>query len=170
MFCAESGRSMELSIGLQTQRRRDGMRGRMMSACFLANKTLQNGLDKYTWQAYHNDNKTCQGDVNMEKEEILEKSRNENKGSDERELSVLASSGKTAAQVGMLACCLAALLQVIFNHHVSFESWMIYFSILGTIFTVKYLKLRRRHELLLAILYDGLFVFFAVLFVIGLIG
>jgi hypothetical protein len=106
----------------------------------------------------------------MKKEEILEKSRNENKGSDELELSVLASSGKLAAQIGMLVCCLVAVLQVIFKNTINFESWMIYFSILGTMFTMKYLKLRRRHELLLAILYDGLFVFFTVLFVIRLIG
>ena len=106
----------------------------------------------------------------MNKEEILEKSRNENKGSDELELSVLAASGKLAAQIGMLACCLVALLQVIFTDTISFESWMIYFSILGTMFTVKYLKLHRRHELLLAILYDALFVFFTVFFVIRLIG
>ena len=47
---------------------------------------------------------------------------------------------------------------------------MIYFSILGTLFTVKYVKLHKKHELLLAILFSALFVFFTVLFVHRLVG
>ena len=106
----------------------------------------------------------------MQKEEILEKSRRENKGSAEMELFTLAAAGKLAAQIGMLVCCLVAILQVIFTDAISFESWMIYFSILGTLFTVKYVKLHRKHELLLAILYVGLFVFFTVMFLVRLVG
>ncbi len=106
----------------------------------------------------------------MKKEEILEKSRSENKGPDEMELFTLAAAGKIAAQVGMLICCLVAVLQVIFTGRISFESWMIYFAIIGTIFTVKYVKLRRKHELLLAILFIALFIFFTVMFVIRLVG
>ena len=89
----------------------------------------------------------------MNREEILEKSRRENKGTDEMELIVLNSA-----------------LQVSFTDSMSYESWMIYFSILGTLFTVKYIKLHKRHELLLAILFSGLFVFFTVLFVRRLAG
>ena len=110
------------------------------------------------------------GGILMQKDEILKKSRMENKNMDEREMSVLASAGKLAARVGMLMCCVIAVLEVLFTDRINYASWMIYFSILGTIFTMKYLKLHRRHELLLAILYDGLFVFFTVMFVIRLIG
>jgi len=38
----------------------------------------------------------------MQKDEILKKSRMENKNTDEREMSVLASASKLAARVGML--------------------------------------------------------------------
>ena len=106
----------------------------------------------------------------MKKEEILEKSRQENKGTDEMELAVLGLAGKRAAQIGMLVCCAVAVLQVAFTDSISFESWMIYFSILGTIFTVKYVKLYRKHELLLAVLFIILFVFFTVLFLRRLVG
>lgn len=106
----------------------------------------------------------------MDKDEILKKSRDENRGADERELAALALSGKLAAQVGMLVCCAVAVLQVLFTGSISFESWMIYFSILATIFTAKYVKLRRKHELLLALLYGALFVFFTALFVVRLAG
>ncbi len=106
----------------------------------------------------------------MNRDEILEKSRRENKGTDEMELIGLNSAGKLAAQIGMLICCAVAVLQVAFTDSMSYESWMIYFSILGTLFTVKYIKLHKRHELLLAILFSGLFVFFTVLFVRRLAG
>ena len=106
----------------------------------------------------------------MNREEILEKSRRENKGTDEMELIVLNSAGKLAAQIGMLICCAVAVLQATFTDSTSYESWMIYFSILGTLFTVKYSILRKKHELLLAILFSALFVFFTVLFVHRLVG
>lgn len=106
----------------------------------------------------------------MNREEILEKSRRENKGTDEMELIVLNLAGKLAAQIGMLICCVVAVLQVSFTDSMSYESWMIYFSILGMLFTVKYVKLHKKHELLLAILFSALFVFFTVLFVHRLVG
>ena len=106
----------------------------------------------------------------MNREEILEKSRRENEGTDEMELVVLNLAGKLAAQIGIVICCIVAVLQAAFTDSTSYESWMIYFSILGTLFTVKYSILRKKHELLLAILYSALFVFFTVLFVHRLVG
>ncbi|MEA4912925.1 MAG: DUF6442 family protein [Oscillospiraceae bacterium] len=106
----------------------------------------------------------------MEKEDILEKSRSENKGADELELSVMAAAGKLAAKISMTVCCLIAVLQVIFTDSISYESWMIYFSILGTMFIVKYIKLHKKHELALSILYSAMFIFFTVLFAIRLVG
>ena len=106
----------------------------------------------------------------MNREEILEKSRQENKGTDEMELIILNSAGKPAAQTGMLVCCAVAVLQVAFTDSMSYESWMIYFSILGTLFTVKFIKLHKKHELLLAVLFSASFVFFTVLFVHRLVG
>ena len=106
----------------------------------------------------------------MNGEEILEKSRQENKGTDEMELIVLNSAGKPAAQTVMLVCCAVAVLQVAFTDSMIYESWMIYFSILGTLFTVKFIKLHKKHELLLAVLFSASFVFFTVLFVHRLVG
>ena len=106
----------------------------------------------------------------MNKDDILEKSRRENKGPDEMEQYAMAAAGKVAAKVGMLVCCIAAILQVIFTGAVSFESWMIYFGILSATFIVKYAKLHSKHELWVAVLYTVLFIMFAVLFVIRLVG
>ena len=105
----------------------------------------------------------------MNKDDILEKSRRENKGPDEMEQYVMAAAGKIAAKVGMLVCCVVAILQVIFTDAISFESWMI-FSILAATFIVKYVKLHSKHELWVAVLYTVLFIMFAVLFLIRLVG
>lgn len=106
----------------------------------------------------------------MQKEEMLEKSRNDNNGMDEMEYAVLATAGKIASQIGMLVCSIVAVLQVIFTDTISFEGWMIYFSILSATFSVKYIKLHRRHELVWAIVYGVLFIFFTVMFIRRLIG
>ena len=101
----------------------------------------------------------------MNRAEILAKSRRENQGTDAWESEVMAQAGKIAARVGMLLCCLAAVLEVVITGNVSMGSWMIYFGILTTVFVVKYVKMRRKHELALTILYGGLFVMFLALFI-----
>lgn len=136
---------------------------------FLLRK-LDKSIDKNTWHYYNNTNKTWQGGFTMNKDDILEKSRRENKGPDEMEQYVMAAAGKIAAKVGMLVCCIVAILQVIFTDAISFESWMIYFSILATTFLVKYIKLHSKHELWVAVLYTVLFIMFAVLFILRLVG
>ena len=106
----------------------------------------------------------------MNKDDILEKSRRENTGPDEMEQYVMAAAGKIASKVGMLVCCIVVILQVVFTGAISFESWMIYFSILATTFLVKYWKLRSKHELWVAVFYTMLFIMFAVLFILSLVG
>ena len=66
----------------------------------------------------------------MNKEEILARSRNENKGMDIIELQSLEKASRIAAQVGMLLCCFVAVMEVAVTGQVSMESWLIYFGIL----------------------------------------
>jgi len=106
----------------------------------------------------------------MDREEILEKSRRENRGIDEAETRVLEKAGKLAAQVGMTLCCVISVLEVIFTEKISLSSWTIYFSILGTTFLIKYIRLRKKHELLLAIFYLCLCAAFLTLYLLRLTG
>lgn len=101
----------------------------------------------------------------MNREEILLKSRQENNGADAWEAEAMAQAGRIAGHVGMLLCSLAALLEAVITGNVSMDSWMIYFGILTATFTVKYVKMRRKHELALTILYGGMFVLFLALFI-----
>lgn len=106
----------------------------------------------------------------MNREDILARSRAENRGMDEYERSVLEKAGRLAMRAGLLACCITAVLEVWLTERVSAVSWTIYFCILSTSFWVKYRCLRRRHELAVAVLYTAIGVFFAVLFLLGVMG
>ncbi|MBD5155858.1 MAG: hypothetical protein HDT15_12560 [Oscillibacter sp.] len=101
----------------------------------------------------------------MNKDDILAKSRAENQGSDEFEKQVLEKAGKLSSQVGLMVCCFIALFSVIRTGRVNNGCWVIYFSISATLFWTKYIHLRKRHELMMAVistlvglLFLGLFV------------
>lgn len=97
----------------------------------------------------------------MNKEEILAKSRAENKGTDEREKLVLIKAGQIAFTVGGVMCMLIALFNSILSMvdhggtradpKLNTMLWSIYLSMLGSLFLYKYIKLKKKHELFLAI-------------------
>lgn len=101
----------------------------------------------------------------MNKDDILAKSRAENSGNDEYERQVLEKAGKLAAQAGMLACCIIAMTSVWVTERVNSACWIIYFSIYATLFWAKYRHLKRRHELMLAIVSTAAGLLFAGLFI-----
>lgn len=101
----------------------------------------------------------------MDKDDILAKSRAENRGGGEYEKQVLGQAGKLAAQVGLVACCIVAAVSVAVTGRVNNACWVIYFSIHATLFWTKWRHLKVRHELLLAVvstvvglLFLGLFI------------
>ena len=100
----------------------------------------------------------------MKKEDILARSRVENRGSDEYEKQVLEQAGKRAAQAGMLACCAIAAISVIVTGRPNNGCWVIYFSIHATLFWTKYRRLHNRHELVLAVISTAVGLLFAGLF------
>ena len=98
----------------------------------------------------------------MNKEEILERSRAENKGTDDREKQVLIKAGQIAFTVGGVMCMLIALFNSILSMvdhggtradpKLNTMLWSIYLSMLGSLFLYKYIKLKKKHELFLAII------------------
>jgi len=95
----------------------------------------------------------------MNKEEILAKSRKENRGTDEQEQQVLANAGRIAFIAGVVICMLIALLDTVLwiiddsLHDVKLVlcSWGVYLLMSGVSFLYKYVKLRRVHELVNAV-------------------
>ena len=106
----------------------------------------------------------------MEREEILEMSRRENKNRDFAELDVLFQAGNIAGRVGAGVCCLLSLVSHWIAGVVLYSPWVIYFSILGTHSLAKYARLRRGTDLALAVVYFLLCGLALVLFVLRLAG
>ena len=86
----------------------------------------------------------------MEKEDILEISRREHQNRDLAELEASVQAGNLAGRA---------------VHTVLLGPWVIYFSILGTHALVKFLKLKRKTDLVLTVLYLVMFLLFLVFFI-----
>ena len=89
----------------------------------------------------------------MDKDEILERSRKENKDRDFVEAEVLSNVSAIALSVGVILCSLLSALHLIFKETVDCGAWTVMFSILSAVMLVKFAKLRRRHELVVGLLY-----------------
>lgn len=105
----------------------------------------------------------------MNREEILERSRKENKNQDEMEKDALAKAGQRACAIGGLVCMVIILLETIFAESVNVSTWAVYLSMTGTMLLVKYLRLKKKHELIFAVIQLILAAVFFVMYVIRLV-
>ncbi len=107
----------------------------------------------------------------MDKEAILEKSRMENKGRDERDREALATAGQRAYAVGGLVCMAIVLINRIFGQDSSpatWAAWTVYFAMAAVLFLVKYQKLKKTHELIFGVLFTIFGILFLVLYIYNL--
>ena len=89
----------------------------------------------------------------MDKDEILERSRKEHKDRDFVEMEALSNVSAIALSVGVILCALLSALHLIFKGIVDCGAWTVMFGIMSTGMLAKYAKLRRRHELVVGLLY-----------------
>ncbi len=106
----------------------------------------------------------------MNRDEILEASRKENKSKDLAELEVSYHAGTIAGRVGATVCCLISVIFVWITDTMPYSPWIIYFSILGTNSLVKYLKIKRKSDLVLTILFLSMGILGLVFFILRLAG
>ena len=109
----------------------------------------------------------------MTKEEILEQSRKENNNKDTYDLEVQKTAATTAYFSSLGLCTFVSILNWIFTKKVSVQCWMIFFGMLSVAFFVKFAKMKKLHELFVAIGYLAIFAALTVVFILelkGLIG
>ncbi len=104
----------------------------------------------------------------MNKEEILERSRKENKNKDIVEQEATLKACRVAYIVGPIVCVVLCFIQLAFIRTINWGCWVVNFSILGTVFLVKYIKLRKNHELIITIFYFTICIFFFIGFIMAL--
>lgn len=100
----------------------------------------------------------------MDKDEILAKSREENKNRDFVDMEAGHKGNEAAFTVGVLLCSLLSTLHAIFRDSVDFGVWTVMFGMMAAIMLTKFIRLKKRHELLLALGYAALSVFFFALY------
>ncbi len=86
----------------------------------------------------------------MDKEEILKASRKENGNKDLAEMEVVYKAGSYAARVGALVCCVISLLSSVIANMLLYSPWVIYFSMMGTQWLIRFLKLKKKSDLVIA--------------------
>ena len=106
----------------------------------------------------------------MTKEEILEKSRSDNAGKDIEDLEVQKTAAKVAYFSSFGLCALISILSWIFTRQIKVECWIVFFGMVCVAFFVKFIKLKKLHELFVALGYLLIFVALLVLFILQLSG
>ena len=89
----------------------------------------------------------------MTREDILEKSRAENRNQDVYEKEILKTAGNAGAVAAIILASLFFAIQIFMGGGTNYALYAIVFVIWATTFTVKAIRLRRRHEILFATLY-----------------
>ena len=105
----------------------------------------------------------------MNKEKILESSRRENKNRDLAEMEVTAQAGHIAGRVGAAGCVVLPLIFRSFTKTCFLRPGVVYFSILTTHTLVRYTKLKRKSDLILAILCLAMCLTFLAFFILRLV-
>ena len=106
----------------------------------------------------------------MEKEEILAKAQVENKGKDIADLDAQRKGAYIAYFVGLFLIIIWDIVEGFRFHHINYGGNMALFGMAFTAFVVKYIKLRKKHELIVAIVYGLGTIAFLVLWILQLIG
>lgn len=107
----------------------------------------------------------------MDKDEILKKSREENKNRDFVEAEVLNRANAIALAVGIMVCGVVSILRGLLTEQGTEPAvWTVMFGMMSAGMLVKFAKLHRRHELLLGLLYLGFCGFFFALYLHDLLG
>ena len=84
-------------------------------------------------------------------------------------MEVTAQAGNIAGRVGATVCVVLTLIFRIFTKTYFLSPWVVYFSILTTHTLVKYARLKRKTDLILAILYLAMCLTFFAFFILRLV-
>lgn len=98
----------------------------------------------------------------MNRDEVLERSRMENKNQDIYEKEVIKEGGNYGSIVAAILATVFFVIQIFLGGGTNYGLYAIVFSIPMTGFITKYKRLRRKHELFIAIFYIIVVVLFSV--------
>ena len=105
----------------------------------------------------------------MTREEILEKSQNENKGKDVVEEEFVKKGFLVCWLVSLVVACFVAVVEGIVLDKQNSGLFFALMSGLFSFFLMKYIRLRKKHELFITIMYGVAAISFAIAWIISLV-
>ena len=106
----------------------------------------------------------------MDKEELLAKAKKEGRGVDIADIDAQHIGAAKAFHIGIALIAIWNIVEFTLYKTYSFGCLMTIFAMTSTAFLMKYLKLRKTHELIVFILYSLAFICFLVLWILQLVG
>jgi len=106
----------------------------------------------------------------MNKEEILERSRMENKNQDFFEKEVVKEGGNIGAIVAIVFATIFFVIQIVVGEGINYGLFAVIFSISATGYVIKAFRLRRKHEIIIALIYIITVLFFSTAYIYQLIA
>lgn len=106
----------------------------------------------------------------MNKEEILERSRKENKNQDIYEKEVIIQGNQYACMVAAVLATIFFVIQIFTGGGMNYGLYAVIFSMPMAGFWMKYKKIHRKHELLVAVCYTIAVLMFSVAHIYELIS
>ena len=105
----------------------------------------------------------------MNREEILEKSRKENKNQDIYEQDVISQGNKYACIAAGTLATIFFIVQIFTGGGMNYGLYAVVFAMPMAGFWMKYAKLHKKHELLVAICYTAVVILFSIVHIYQLV-
>ena len=105
----------------------------------------------------------------MNKEEILKKAQNDNKGMDVADINIQYKAAYISYFIGVIGIIIVNIINGIVFGSVNHAPNMVISLMLGVAFWVKYYNLKKKHELIVALCYSLLTVMFLVFWILQLV-
>ena len=106
----------------------------------------------------------------MNKEDILKMAQEENKGRDEADIEAQQRGAYRAYFVGIILIVLVNVVEGFVLDRISYGGTMAIFAMGFTAFLIKYITLRKKHELFVALMYGLFTLMWLVLWILQLCG
>lgn len=106
----------------------------------------------------------------MEKEEILKKSREENKNQDVYEKEVIVKGNRYACLIAGIIATIFFVIQIFTGGGMNYGLYAVVFSMPMAGFWYKYIKINKKNDLFLAICYTITVLLFSIIYICNLIS
>ena len=105
----------------------------------------------------------------MNKEEILQKAQNDNKGMDVADLNIQYKAAYISYFIGIIGIIIVDIINAIVFKYVNHGANMVMSLMLTIAFAIKYYHLKKKHELIVTICYSLLTLMFLIFWILQLV-